>query len=212
MSKFYYLPYLMPESLKQLINSISYLPWIWEKSATKLAFFLLNANRNYIENLSNNLKDIKDKIAFCEVCFSLCDKWKKTCRICESETRDKNIIAIVEEYLDLLTIEETSGFNWVYHVLWWAISPINWVFIWDLRFKELFKRIEDADTKVEIILATNPNIEWEATSSYITEEIEKRKLKHKTKITRLSRGLSNGYIEYADNITLVNAIKERKEI
>jgi recombination protein RecR len=212
MGKFYLLSYLMPESLKQLINSISYLPWIWEKSATKLAFFLLNANKNYIENLSNNLKNIKDKIGFCETCFSLCDKWKKACKICENETRDKNTIAVVEEYLDLLTIEETSGFNWVYHVLWWAISPINWVFIWDLRFKELFKRIEDADTKVEIILATNPNIEWEATSSYITEEIDKRKLKHKTKITRLSRGLSNGYIEYADNITLVNAIKERKEV
>jgi recombination protein RecR len=202
----------MPESLRQLINSISYLPWIWEKSATKLAFFLLNANKNYIENFRTNLKNIKENIAFCEVCNSLCDKWKKLCKICESETRNKNIIAIVEEYLDLLTIEETSGYSWVYHVLWWAISPVNWVFIWDLKFKELFKRIEDSDQKVEIILATNPNIEWEATSNYIIEEIEKRKLKHKVKITRLSRWLSSGYIEYADNITLINAIKERKEI
>jgi recombination protein RecR len=202
----------MPESLKQLINSISYLPWIWEKSATKLAFFLLNSNKNYIENLSNNLKNIKDNVGFCVNCNGLCDKWKTLCKICGSETRDKNIIAVVEEYLDLLTIEETSWFNWVYHVLGWAISPINWVFIWDLKFGELFKRIENASEKVEIILATNPNIEWEATSNYIIEEIEKRKLKHKVKITRLSRWLSSGYIEYADNITLVNAIKERKEV
>lgn len=202
----------MPESLRQLINSISYLPWIWEKSATKLAFFLLNSNKNYVDSLTSNLKNIKDNVSFCLNCFSLCDKWKEFCRICESEARDKNIIAIVEEYLDLLTIEETSWYQWVYHVLWGAISPINWVFIWDLKFNELFKRIEEAPEKLELILATNPNIEWEATSSYIIEEIEKRGLKYKTKITRLSRWLSSGYIEYADNITLVNAIKERKEI
>lgn len=202
----------MPESLKQLINSISYLPWIWEKSATKLAFFLLNSNKNYIDNLTNNLKNIKENISFCENCNSLCDKWKNFCKICESNSRNKNIIAVVEEYLDLLTIEETSWYNWVYHVLWWAISPINWIFIWDLKFQELFKRIENTEEKLEIILATNPNIEWEATSSYIIEEIQKKWLKHKTKITRLSRWLSSWYIEYADNITLVNAIKERKEI
>lgn len=202
----------MPESLKQLINSIWYLPGIWEKTATKLAFFLLNANKNYIENLSENLKNIKEKISFCKNCNSLCDKWNELCKICESKTRNKNTIAIVEEYLDLITIEETWGFNWVYHVLGWAISPINWVFIWDLKFEELFKRIISSDDDVEIILATNPNIEWEATSNYIIEEIEKRKLKYKTKITRLSRWLSSWYIEYADNITLVNALKERKEI
>lgn len=202
----------MPEYLKQLINSISYLPWIWEKSATKLAFFLLNSNKNYVDNLSDNLKNIKNNISFCMNCYSLCDKWNSICKICESGSRDKSIIAIVEEYLDLLTIEDSSWYNWVYHVLWGAISPINWVFIWDLRFNELFKRIEDSPGKVELLLATNPNIEWEATSNYIIEEIEKRWLKYKTKITRLSRWLSSWYIEYADNITLVNAIKERKEI
>ncbi|NVP17894.1 recombination protein RecR [Candidatus Gracilibacteria bacterium] len=202
----------MPESLKQLINSIGYLPGIGEKTATKLAFFLLNANKNYIENLSGNLKNIKEKISFCKNCNSLCDKGNDLCKICESNSRNKNLIAIVEEYLDLLTIEETGGFNGVYHVLGGAISPINGVFIGDLKFEELFKRIISSDDDVEIILATNPNIEGEATSNYIIEEIEKRKLKYKTKITRLSRGLSSGYIEYADNITLVNALKERKEI
>ena len=202
----------MPKELEKLINAITYLPWIWEKSATKLAFFLLNSNQNFNENLSESIKNIKTKVSFCKNCFSLCDLWQDFCNICKDEDRDKQTIAVVEEYLDMMMIEESGIFKWNYHILGWAISPINWVFIWDLRFKELFERIQNADWKVEIILATNPNIDWEATSSYIIEEIEKRKLKYKTKITKLSRWLSSGYLEYADNITLVNALKERKEV
>ena len=202
----------MPEALKRLINSISYMPGIWEKSATKLAFFLLNSNKNYIDNLSQNLVNIKDKISNCEICNTLTDIWKEKCWICSNEWRNHSQIAVVEEYLDMVTLEESWAFSWVYHILGWAISPINWIFIWDLNFNTLFNRIETSDEKVEIILSTNPNIEWEATSSYIIEEIEKRKLKHKTTITRLSRWLSSGYIEYADNLTLVSALKERKQI
>jgi len=202
----------MPEALKELINSISYLPWIWEKSATKLAFFLLNSNKNYVENLSNNILSIKNKVHYCKGCHALTDISREICNICDSSTRNKSIIAIVEEYLDMLTLEESWWYNWIYHILGWAISPINWVFIWDLHFESLFKKISEFDWKLEILLATNPNIEWEATSSYIIEEIEKRWLKYKTKITRLSRWLSSWYIEYADNITIVNALKERKEI
>lgn len=202
----------MPEALKQLIHSISYLPWIWEKSATKLAFFLLNSNKNYVDTLSNNLLSIKEKVHTCKICHGLTDIAKDTCQICQSNDRNKNTIAIVEEYLDMLTLEESWWFNGMYHILGWAISPINGVFIWDINFESLFKKINDTEWKLELILATNPNIEWEATSSYIIEEIEKRWLKYKTKITRLSRWLSSGYLEYADNITLVNALKERKEI
>lgn len=202
----------MPEALKKLINSISYLPWIWEKSATKLAFFLLNSNENYINNLKQDLSWIKEKISKCNICHNLCDITKDICSICTNNSRDNYTIAIVEEYLDLLTIEETWWYTWVYHILGWAISPINWIFVWDLNFVSLFKRIEESDKNLELILATNPNIEWEATVNYIKEEIEKKGLKYKTKITRLSRWLSSWYIEYADNITLINAMKERKEI
>ncbi len=202
----------MPEALKQLINSISYLPWIWEKSATKLAFFLLNSNKNFIENLSENIKGIKDKVSFCKICNWLTDINRDTCSICSNESRDKTTIAIVEEYLDMMTLEESGWYTWLYHILGWAISPINWVFIWDLNFESLFNKISESNSKIELILATNPNIEWEATSMYITEEIEKRWLKYKTKITRLSRWLSSWYIEYADNITIANALKERKEV
>ena len=202
----------MPEALKNLINSISYLPWIGEKSATKLAFFLLNSNPNFVENLSKNLKNIKSWVAFCVNCHSLTDNWVELCNISKSELRNKKLIAVVEEYLDMISLEESWWFEGTYHILWWAVSPVNWIFIWDLHFESLFNRINNADSKIEIILATNPNIEWEATSNYIIEEISRRWLKHKTKVTKLSRWLSSGYIEYADNITIANALKERKEI
>ncbi len=202
----------MPEALKRLINSIGYLPWIWENRATKLAFFLLNANQNFIETLSENILNIKGKIDFCNSCNWLTDSGKEVCNICKSTSRNHTTIAVVEEYLDMLTVEQSGWYKWIYHVLWWAISPINWVFISDLSFEKLFERIKDSDEDIELILATNPNIEWEATTNYIKEEVEKRGYKYKTKITRLSRWLSSGYIEYADNITLMNALKERKEI
>ena len=162
--------------------------------------------------MQKNLENIKSWVTFCKNCHSLTDKWIELCSICDSETRDRTIIAIFEEYLDMVSLEESGWYNWAYHILGWSISPVNWVFIWDLNFESLFNRINKADSKIELILATNPNIEWEATSNYITEEIEKRWLKYKTKVTRLSRWLSSGYIEYADNITLLNALKERKEI
>lgn len=202
----------MPEALKKLINTISLLPWIWEKSATKLAFFLLNTNINYIEEFKSNLDNLKNKVKKCSICWALTDVENISCRICTSPKREKTKICIIEEYLDLLTIEQTWWYNWVYHVLWWSISPLNWVFVSDLNFKKLFEKINNSDEKIELIIATNPNIEWEATTMYIKEEIERLWLKYKVSLTRLSRWLSSGYIEYADNITILNAIKERKII
>ena len=202
----------MPEALKKLINSIGYLPGIGEKSAGKLAFFLLNANPNYLENLAKNIKDIKDKTSMCDTCFGVTDLWRTTCNTCANQWRDTTTIAVVEEYLDMLTIEQAWGYTGLYHILGWAISPVNWIFVADLKLGELFDRIEAADNNIELILAVNPNIEGEATINYIKEEVANRKLNHKTTITRLSRGLSSGYIEYADNITLVNALNERKKV
>jgi len=202
----------MPEALKKLINTISYLPWIWEKSATKLGFFLLNANKNYLDNFKNSIDTIQTKIWKCENCGCLVDAWKQKCNICENESREQNLICIVEEYLDMLTIEESWQFNGVYHILGWAISPMNGIFIGDLRFEQLFERIRDLDSNVELILATNPNIEGEATNAYIKEEIAKRDIAYKTTITKLSRGLSSWYLEYADNITIINALRDRKKV
>lgn len=114
--------------------------------------------------------------------------------------------------MDMITLENAWTYEGVYHILWWAISPINGVFVWDLNFEKLFERIADEKSTLELIFATNPNIEWEATLQYIMQEIEKRWLKPFVKTTRLSRGLSSGYLEYADNITLINSLKERKEV
>ncbi len=202
----------MPESLKKLINLIWFLPWIWEKSATKLAFFLLNSNKNFLQNLSSSLNEIQSSVKKCDMCWSLVDKNIDLCHICKSQSRKDDLICVVEEYLDMLTIENSQIFDWKYHILWWAISPINWVFIWDLNFEKLFERIQNHNWNIEILVATNPNIEWEATSMYIREQIEKRWLKKFVTLTRLSRWLSSWYLEYADNITLINSIKERKEI
>lgn len=203
---------MIPKALENLIKTISYLPWIWEKSAQKIAFFLLNSNKNYTNTLAQNILNIKENISFCKNCNCLIDKNETICSICWDDTRQKNIICVVEDYLDMITIENLKVFNWVYHILGWAISPINWIFIWDLNFESLFKKIETLNTEIELIIATNPNIEWEATSMYIKEEIEKRRLKKFVKLTRLSRWLSSWYIEYADNITLINSLKDRKEM
>ncbi len=173
---------------------------------------MLQANSGYTDNLSDAIKNIKTSISSCKKCHALCDLKQELCSICRNTSRDTNIIAVVEEYLDMMTIEQSWSFSWVYHILGWAISPMNWVFVWDLNFPSLLKKIHDSESNVELIIATNPNIEWEATTSYLLEEITRHKLKHKTTITRLSRWLSSGYIEYADNITLANALKERKEI
>lgn len=202
----------MPEALKRLINNISLLPGIGENRATKLAFFMLSANENYLKDLRENILSIKEKTATCEICKSITDAGKSSCSICDNSKRDHTQICVVEEYLDLLTLEQSGWYAGVYHVLGWAISPMNGVFVWDLNFSALFSRISDADNKLEIIIATNPNLEGEATATFLCEEITNRKLKHKATITRLSRGLSSGYIEYADTMSLVSALKERKEV
>jgi recombination protein RecR len=173
---------------------------------------MLNANENYLKELRENIMSIKEKISFCQSCWAITDAGKESCTICKNSSRNHAQMCIVEEYLDLLTLEQSWWYQWLYHVLWWAISPMNGVFVWDLNFSKLFQRIEDADQKLEVIIATNPNLEWEATSTFFIEEIEKRKLKHKVKITRLSRWLSSGYIEYADTMSLVSALRERKEV
>lgn len=202
----------MPEALKKLINTLSYLPWIGERSATKLGFFLLNSNENYLENFAKNLHQIKHSVDECQNCWALVDAWRELCSICNNPQRQQDVICVVEEYLDMITIEQSGQFSGSYHILGWAISPINGVFIADLSFEQLFARIEAQEWEVELILATNPNIEWEATNAYIKEEIAKRDIKHKTTITKLSRWLSSGYLEYADNITIINALRDRKQI
>lgn len=202
----------MPEALKRLIHTISLLPGIWENRATKLAFFLLSSNPRYTEEFARNISEIRQKTGICHICSAITDAPKTICNICDNSSRKHLEICIVEEYLDMLTIEQAWGYSGVYHILWGSISPMNGVFVWDLNISSLFRRIEDSEEKLELIIATNPNLEGEATASFIIEEIEKRKLRYKAKVTRLSRWLSSGYIEYADSLSLISALRERKEV
>lgn len=195
----------MPESLKKLIDIISYLPWIWDKTAARLGFFLLKSNNNYVSNFAKQLERIKTEISECSLCHSYTDMWDWLCSICKDDLRDNSILCVVEDYLDMLSIEKLKIFNWRYHILWGAISPVNWILPKDLNFIDLFDRIGKWNFK-EIILAINPNIEGEATCMYIKENIKTDNLI----ITRLSKWLPNAwYIEYADDITLINAFKGR---
>lgn len=195
----------MPESLKKLIDIIAYLPWIGDKTAARLGFFLLKSNPSYVNNFSKQLEAIKTQIKDCTVCYWYTDNIDWICNICNDKSRDEKLLCVVEDYLDLVSIDKLKIFRWHYHVLGWSISPVNWVLPKDLKFEELFKRVKDWKFE-ELILAINPNIEGEATSMYIKENLAWVNIK----ITKLSKWLPNaGYIEYADEITLINAFKGR---
>jgi recombination protein RecR len=196
----------MPESLKRLTELIAFLPGIGEKTATKLAFFLLKANASYLKELSERIAKVQSEIAECPRCFSLTDKNGRQCAICEDSSRNGNELCVVEDYLDLVAIERLGIYRGRYHVLGGSVSPMRGRMPSDLHAKELFERLA-AEPVTELIIATNPNIEGEATALYIKENLRNGDLT----VTRLSRGLPNaGYIEYADDLTLINAFRGRK--
>lgn len=196
----------MPESLRRLSELISFLPGIGEKTATKLTFFLLKANASYLKELSERISKIQTEVTECPACFSLTDSNGRECSICRDNGRDNGELCVVEDFLDLVAIERLGIFHGRYHVLGGAVSPLHGKMPSDLRMKELFERISRENVN-ELIIATNPNIEGEATSLYIKEKVAGSAVK----FTRLSRGLPNaGYIEHADDLTLINAFKGRK--
>ncbi len=195
----------MPEALKRLIDIIHFLPGIWEKTAAKLAFFLLKSNRAYVANFAKALSVLHEKVHECSICYAMADENNAICKICSDTKRDNSQICVVEDYLDLLSIERTGIFRWKYHVLGWTISPIQWITPQKLQFSSLFERVTESQEVAELILAMNPNIEGEATALYIIEHIPR-----KVAISRLSKWLPHaGSIEYADEITLLSAFKGR---
>ncbi len=195
----------MPEALKRLIDMIHFLPWIGEKTAAKLAFFLLKANKAYVSNFAKALAELHEKVHECTLCHGMTDEKETLCKICRDAKRDMWEICVVEDYLDLLSIERTGIYRGRYHVLGGVVSPIQGITPDKLHFDTLFARlIEDTDIQ-ELILAMNPNIEWEATALYMIEHIPRN-----VTITRLSKWLPHaGSIEYADEITLLSAFKWR---
>ena len=196
----------IPEPVTKLIEAFSRLPGVGPKTASRLTYFLLRAPDELALSLSEALRELKEKTRFCSVCGNI--TVDDPCAVCADPRRDRSIVAVVEEPLDLLAIERTASFTGLYHVLNGAISPINGIGPDDLRIGELVRRI-DAGGIVEVIIATNPGQEGDATAMYI-----RRELQHKgVKITRLARGLPvGGDLEYVDSVTLLRALQGRSEL
>ena len=199
----------LPNSLKSISLFLERLPGIGEKTANRLAFFLLNLPEEDLKEFAENVNSLKSKTKLCKNCFNFTEN--EICEICISKTRDQSVICVVETVLDLLSFEQGRIYNGVYHVLHGKIDPLNRIGPDDIKIRELIKRIRDIE---EVILATNPDMEGEATAVYI-----KNKLKinppaggEKLKITRLAYGLPMGAnLEYADYMTLKKAIEGRNK-
>lgn len=197
---------MYPLPIARLIEEFSKLPGIGKRSAERLAFHILKQPAENVNNLSKALTDAKEKITFCPVCQSLTDA--TPCAICSNPKRDASVICVVENPKDILAMEKTKEFNGVYHVLHGVISPIDGVGPDDLKIKELLLRTKNGDVK-EIIMATNPSIEGEATAMYISNLFKNFGIK----VTRIAHGLPvGGELEYADEITLTRALEGRHEI
>ena len=196
--------YALP--IAKLIEEFSKLPGIGKRSAERLAFHVLKQPKENVEHFSKALTDAKEKITFCPVCQSLTDTIP--CAICSNPKRDTSVICVVENPKDILAMEKTREFNGVYHVLHGVISPIDGIGPDDIKIKELLLRTKDNDVK-EIIMATNPSIEGEATAMYISNLFKNFGIK----VTRIAHGLPvGGELEYADEITLTRALEGRQEI
>ena len=192
--------------MAQLIEELHKLPGIGPKNAQRLAYFLLHAPEEQARALAEAIIAVKEKIIFCSACQNITEV--DPCAVCQDEQRDRSKICIVEKPLDILPLERTRGYNGLYHVLHGAISPMEGVGPEDLRIRELLARLQNSSVQ-ETILATNPNLEGEATAMYLQRLIAPLGIK----VTRLARGLPFGSsLEYADEVTLTRALEGRQEI
>ncbi len=192
--------------VQDLIDELAKLPGVGPKGATRIAFHLLATDSADVTRLATVLADVKDKIKFCRTCYNVAQD--DLCRICADTRRDETAICVVEESKDVLAVERTREFRGRYHVLGGAISPIDGVGPDDLRVTELMTRLADGAI-VEIILATDPNLEGEATATYLTRLISPLGIK----VTRLASGLPvGGDLEYADEVTLGRAFEGRRQV
>lgn len=200
----------LAEPVSQLIDALSALPGIGPKTASRLAYYLLRADTNVSLTLARALENMKANTLFCSNCFNIADR--DPCAICANAERDHRIVCVVEEPLDVQAIERTREFTGVYHVLHGAISPVEGIGPDNLRVGELLQRIQRGEMGVqieEVLLATNPNLEGEATAMYISRLIKPLGIR----VTRLARGLPmGGDLEYADEMTLGRALQGRSEM
>lgn len=195
----------LPKPVQNLIEAFERLPGIGPKTAQRLTYYLLHVPKEEAKLLSVAVSELKEKTVLCSTCFNVAET--DPCSICGSSERDKSMICVVEEPLDVLALEKSGSYDGLYHVLHGAISPMNNIGPEELHIRELLPRLKDGTVK-ELILATNPNMEGEATAMYIQRLIKPLGLK----ITRIARGLPvGGDLEYADEVTLSRALEGRKE-
>ena len=195
-----------PKAIERLVTELGKLPGIGEKTAQRLAFHLIDASAEEIEGLSNALLNVKDKIKLCPECFSITDGDR--CDVCADPNRNRKVICVVQSTKDIFAIEKTREYNGLYHVLHGVISPLEGIGPQDIKAKELLLRIGEDDIE-EVIMATNPTPEGEATAMYLGNLISPLGVK----VTRLAKGIPIGAdVEYIDEITLIKAFEGRNTI
>jgi recombination protein RecR len=192
--------------VQDLIDELGRLPGVGPKSAQRIAFHLLNADAVDVRRLASVLVEVKEKVRFCAICGNVAEE--EQCRICRDQRRDLTVLCVVEESKDVVAIERTREYRGRYHVLGGAISPIEGIGPDELRIRELMTRLADG-TVTEVILATDPNLEGEATATYLTRLLRPMGLR----VTRLASGLPvGGDLEYADEVTLGRAFEGRRTV
>jgi recombination protein RecR len=208
---------VLPKSVEKVIEEFSRLPGVGPKSAARMAYHYIRSSNNDASKLASALNDMEANVKYCNKCFNVTDK--ETCSLCSSPLRKKNKICVVEEPLDVVAFENSGVYDGLYFVLGGVISPAEGIGEEELRFKDLEKRVNElieglkGDNVLEIIIATNPSLEGEATASYIIDLFAKLAKEGKVNITRLAMGLPTGAdLEYADRLTLKRALEGRRSI
>lgn len=195
-----------PEPISKLIDSFMKLPGIGPKTAVRLAFFVLDMKEDDVLDFAKALVNAKRDLAYCSVCGHITDR--DPCYICQDSHRDQSVVCVVQEPKDVIAMEKMKEYQGVYHVLRGAISPMEGIGPEDINIPQLLKRLQD-ETVQEVILATNPNIEGEATAMYISRLLKPTGIK----VTRIAHGLPvGGDLEYADEVTLSKALEGRREV
>lgn len=194
------------ETVNKLINQFEKLPGIGHKTAVRLAFYILESDENVAKEFSETLVKAKKNVKFCSICYNLTEK--DPCDICSNSKRDESTICVIENVKDVIAMEKTHEYKGKYHVLHGSISPMNNISAGDIRIKELLERLKDDSIK-EVILATNPTVEGEATAMYISRLIKPLGIK----VTRIAHGIPvGGDLEYTDEITLIKALEGRTQM
>ena len=201
---------MLPSALNDVIDALGRLPGVGSRTAERYAYFLLKSDSNISENIAKSLQSLHEGVKSCQITFAIMDASEEISPLYSDPTRDKSIILVVEEPLDIYAIEHTKAYKGTYHVLGGAISPMDGITADQLHIKELIARVE-ADNVNEIIIATNPSVEGESTAVLLDKLLHEKY--PELKITRLARGLPLGVsLEYADQITLTSALNNRTKL